>query len=93
MGSIGFPELLVVFLIILLLFGGSRIKDVGRVQMSANTYALRSLLNNKEAAAIAIFQAPGSNALALSDNVRQVMARAEKNFPPGVAYSPDALLL
>ncbi|MDP3841682.1 MAG: multidrug efflux RND transporter permease subunit [Oxalobacteraceae bacterium] len=64
-----------------------RVKDVGRVQMSANTYALRSLLNNKEAAAIGIFQAPGSNALALSDNVRQVMARAEKNFPPGVAYS------
>ncbi len=30
MGSIGFPELLVIFLIILLLFGGSRIKDVGR---------------------------------------------------------------
>ena len=30
MGSIGFPELLVIFLIILLLFGGSRIKDVSR---------------------------------------------------------------
>ncbi len=30
MGSIGLPELLVVFLIILLLFGGSRIKDVGK---------------------------------------------------------------
>ena len=30
MGSIGLPELLVIFLIILLLFGGSRIKDVGR---------------------------------------------------------------
>ena len=30
MGSIGFPELLVIFLIVLLLFGGSRIKDVGR---------------------------------------------------------------
>ena len=30
MGSIGLPELLVIFLIVLLLFGGSRIKDVGR---------------------------------------------------------------
>ena len=30
MGSIGLPELLVIFLIILLLFGGSRLKDVGR---------------------------------------------------------------
>ena len=63
-----------------------RIKDIGRVEMSANTYALRSLLNNKEAAAIAIFQAPGSNALALSQDVRAVMGRARKSFPPGVAY-------
>jgi multidrug efflux pump len=63
------------------------ISDVGRVEMSGNTYALRSLLNNKEAAAIAIFQAPGSNALALSDQVRQEMARASRNFPPGVAYT------
>ena len=30
MGSIGLPELLVIFLIVLLLFGGSRIKDIGR---------------------------------------------------------------
>ena len=64
-----------------------RIKDIGRVEMSGNTYALRSLLNNKEAAAIAVFQAPGSNALALSNNVRAAMERAKSDFPPGVAYS------
>jgi multidrug efflux pump len=64
-----------------------RVKDVGRVEMSASTYALRSLLNNKEAAAIAIFQAPGSNALALSSDVRAVMARVSRSFPPGVTYS------
>ncbi|TQK10451.1 efflux RND transporter permease subunit [Herbaspirillum sp. SJZ107] len=64
-----------------------RIKDVGRVELSASTYALRSLLNNKEAAAIAVFQSPGSNALALSKNVRALMARASKSFPPGVSYS------
>jgi multidrug efflux pump len=64
-----------------------RIKDVGRVELSANTYALRSLLNNKEAAAIAVFQAPGSNALALSNNVRETMARLKSNFPPGVDYA------
>jgi multidrug efflux pump len=63
-----------------------RIKDVGRVQLDGNSYALRSLLNNKEAAAIAIFQAPGSNALAISDNVRAVMERAKQSFPPGVDY-------
>ena len=64
-----------------------RIRDVGRVEMSASTYALRSLLNNKEAAAIAIFQAPGSNALALSSDVRAVMERVSRRFPAGVAYS------
>jgi multidrug efflux pump len=64
-----------------------RISDVGRVEMSGNTYALRSLLNNKEAAAIAVFQAPGSNALALSNNVRETMERIKPNFPPGVDYS------
>jgi multidrug efflux pump len=64
-----------------------RIRDVGRVEMSASTYALRSLLNNKEAAAIAIFQAPGSNALALSSEVRAVMARVSRAFPQGVTYS------
>jgi multidrug efflux pump len=64
-----------------------RLRDVGRVEISANTYALRSLLNNKEAAAIAIFQAPGSNALAISENVRETMERLKPNFPPGVDYA------
>jgi multidrug efflux pump len=63
-----------------------RVKDVGRVEISANSYALRSLLNNKEAAAIAIFQAPGSNALAISENVRATMARLKPSFPAGVDY-------
>jgi multidrug efflux pump len=64
-----------------------RIRDVGRVELSAGTYALRSLLNNKEAAAIAVFQAPGSNALALSNNVRQAMQQMKADFPPGMDYS------
>ncbi len=63
-----------------------RIKDVGRVELSSNTYALRSLLNNKEAAAIAVFQAPGSNALALSNDVRAAMERLAPSFPQGVKY-------
>ncbi len=64
-----------------------RIKDLGRVELSGNTYALRSLLNNKEAAAIAVFQAPQSNALQLSDNVRKTMERLKLSFPQGVSYS------
>ncbi|MES2207160.1 MAG: multidrug efflux RND transporter permease subunit [Pseudomonadota bacterium] len=64
-----------------------RVKDVGRVELSANSFALRSLLNNKEAAAIAVFQAPQSNALALADQVRSTMERLKKDFPEGVEYS------
>ncbi len=64
-----------------------RLRDLGRVELSGNTYALRSLLNNKEAAAIAIFQAPQSNALRLSENVREAMERLKPSFPQGVSYS------
>ena len=64
-----------------------RIRDLGRVELSAGSYSLRSLLNNKEAAAIAIFQAPGSNALALSNSVRETLERLKPAFPPGMDYS------
>src|SRR5678816_4112617 len=64
-----------------------RIKDLGRVELSSGTYSLRSLLNNKEAAAIAVFQAPGSNALPLSNNVRQVMERHKPEFPQAMDYA------
>jgi multidrug efflux pump len=64
-----------------------RVRDVGRVEMDSNSYGLRSYLNNKEAAAIAIFQAPGSNALALSNGVRERMAALKAGFPAGVDYS------
>jgi multidrug efflux pump len=64
-----------------------RVRDIGRVELSAGSFALRSLLNNKEAAAIAVFQAPGSNALALSNSVRETMERLKANFPPGMDYS------
>ena len=58
-----------------------RVRDLGRVELSSGSYSLRSLLNNKEAAAIAIFQAPGSNALALSNNVRAKMEQLKPDFP------------
>src|SRR4249920_3683724 len=64
-----------------------RIRDLGRVELSSATYSLRSLLNNKEAAAIAIFQAPGSNALALSNAVRAKMEQLKPDFPQGMGYS------
>ncbi|MFO1205028.1 MAG: multidrug efflux RND transporter permease subunit [Burkholderiales bacterium] len=66
--------------------GVLRLKDVARIELGAGEYALRSLLNNKPAVAIAIFQAPGSNAIQLSNNVRQAMAEMSRDFPAGVSY-------
>src|SRR5512142_314082 len=49
------------------------LKDVARVELSADSYALRSLLNNRTAVALPIFQLPGANALELSEKVRHTM--------------------
>jgi len=68
------------------------LRDVARIEMGADQYALRSLLNNKTSVAIPIFQSPGSNALELSNHVRATMAELKKNFPDGldfrIAYDP-----
>jgi multidrug efflux pump len=65
----------------------TRLRDVARIELGSGDYALRSLLNNKPAVAIPIFQAPGSNAIQLSNDVRASMEELKKNFPEGVEYS------
>jgi hydrophobe/amphiphile efflux-1 (HAE1) family protein len=64
----------------------TRLRDVGRIELAAGDYALRSLLDNQSAVGIGIFQAPGSNALQLSSTVRATMEELKKNFPEGVEY-------
>ena len=64
----------------------TRIRDLGRVELGSSTYALRSLLDNKPAAALPISQRPGSNALQTSQQVRDTMERLKKSFPEGVDY-------
>jgi multidrug efflux pump len=64
----------------------TRLKDVARVELGASEYALRSLLNNNSAVALPIFQSPGSNALQISDNVRNTMAELQKDMPEGLEY-------
>ncbi len=65
----------------------TRLKDVASVEMGASEYALRSLLDNKNAVAIPIFASPGANALDISNNVRSKMKELKGNFPEGVDYS------
>src|SRR3974390_497502 len=63
------------------------LKDVARIELGASQYSLRSLLNNKTAVALPIFQTPGANAIQLSDNVRKTMEELKKNFPEGIDYA------
>ncbi len=64
-----------------------RLKDVARIELGSSEYALRSLINNKKAVGIPIFQLPGSNALAISTAVRSKMDELKKKFPEGVDYA------
>src|SRR6266498_1409249 len=63
------------------------LKDVARIELGAAGYSLRSLLNNKTAVALPIFQSPGANAIQLSENVRHTMDELKQNFPEGIDYS------
>jgi multidrug efflux pump len=65
----------------------TRLKDVARIEVDAAEYGLRSLLDNKPAVAIPVFQAPGSNAIEISNQVRATMAELKKNFPDGLDYA------
>ncbi len=65
----------------------TRLRDVARIELGANSYSLASKLNNADAAAIVIFEAPGANTIALSDAVRAKMDELHKGFPPGVEWS------
>ncbi|WPG40425.1 efflux RND transporter permease subunit [Variovorax sp. EBFNA2] len=64
----------------------TRLRDIGRLEMGAADYSLRSLLNNDPAVGMGVFQAPGSNALDISANVRKTMEELNKNMPEGLEY-------
>jgi multidrug efflux pump len=64
----------------------TRLRDVARLEMGAADYSLRSLLNNQPAVGMGVFQAPGSNALEISAQVRATMAELQQHMPEGVEY-------
>ena len=65
----------------------TRLRDVARIELGAADYSLRSLLNNKSAVAVPVFQAPGSNAIQIADAVRATMEEIKQNMPEGVDYT------
>ncbi len=65
----------------------TRVRDIARVELAARDYTVNSGLGGKPATAIAIYQLPGSNALATSDAVRKKMAELKQRFPAGLDYT------
>ncbi len=74
----------------------TRLRDVARIEMGADAYALRSLLDGEPAVALQIIQSPGANALDVSQAVRDTMQRLEADFPQGlssrIAYDPTVFV-
>ncbi|HEX4182232.1 MAG TPA: multidrug efflux RND transporter permease subunit [Caulobacteraceae bacterium] len=64
----------------------SHLRDVARIELGSDSYALRSLMDNKPAIGMPIFQRPGTNALQMADGIRKTMDELAKDFPQGVKY-------
>src|SRR5262249_23928773 len=64
-----------------------RLKDVARIELAALDYTTNSYLDRDPAVALAVFQRPGSNALATAKNIVATMDQLSKNFPSGIKYA------
>jgi HAE1 family hydrophobic/amphiphilic exporter-1 len=65
----------------------TRLKDVGRIELGAQTYGQAFTLNGKQAAGIGIYQSPGANALDVEGRVKTRMTELAKSFPQGLVSS------
>jgi multidrug efflux pump len=64
-----------------------RLKDVARIELSAQNYATSARLNGQPATAVGVQLAPGGNAIATAKAVRAKMEELKPYFPPGVKYA------
>ena len=64
-----------------------RVKDVARVELGAQDYTVVSHLNGKPSAIVAVYQLPGSNAVAAADGVKKLLAEEKQRLPQGVDYT------
>ncbi|MDC7785722.1 multidrug efflux RND transporter permease subunit [Rhodoplanes sp. TEM] len=64
----------------------TRVRDIGRVELGAQTYSQVFTQDGKPAAGLAIFQSPGANALDVADLVKAKMTVLAKEFPQGLVY-------
>jgi hydrophobe/amphiphile efflux-1 (HAE1) family protein len=64
-----------------------RLRDVAKVELAALDYGSNSYLDRDPAVALAVFQRPGSNALATAKTIRATMESLAPRFPPGVKHT------
>ncbi|OCP05759.1 MULTISPECIES: multidrug efflux RND transporter permease subunit [unclassified Ensifer] len=64
----------------------TRLRDVARIELGALLYSSSVTFNGKESVVLAVFQAPGSNALDLQSRVQAKMDELSQRFPTGIAY-------
>jgi hydrophobic/amphiphilic exporter-1 (mainly G- bacteria), HAE1 family len=64
----------------------TRVRDVGSVELGAQTYSQIFSLNKQPATGIGVFQSPGANALDVEKAVEKKMAELAKAFPEGIKY-------
>lgn len=65
----------------------TRVRDIGRVELGAQTYSQIFTLDGKQAAGIGISQSPGANALEVEKAVKAKMETLAREFPQGLIYS------
>lgn len=63
-----------------------RIGDVARVERGAQFYSANGAFNGKPATVLAVYQAPGANAIAVAEGVLSRLEELSKAFPDDVAY-------
>lgn len=64
-----------------------RIRDVAKVELGSASSDSSASFNGQPVAMIAVYQAPGANALAAAKGVRETMERLSRGFPPGLKYT------
>ena len=63
-----------------------KIKDIGRVELGAESYSYFSRIGGKQSAIISVAQLPEANAIDLSNKIQKKMAELSKGFPQGIEY-------
>ncbi|MGI4878242.1 MAG: efflux RND transporter permease subunit [Janthinobacterium lividum] len=73
-----------------------RVSDVARVELGAQDYGTNTYLSGQQSLIVAVFQRPGSNALAAAAGINRELDAMSRRFPKGleyrIIYNPTAFI-